>query len=95
METAFRIFMFLVPYVLCIAGYIWVGKRAWHAKNMASKIIALAIVGAGSAYMLYKLFGSIGGIMTNDNFEFIIIIVTVFVLFFASIAIALGEPEKN
>jgi high-affinity Fe2+/Pb2+ permease len=95
MDTIFRIFMFLLPYALCIAAYIWVGGKALHASNIVSKIIALAFVAGGLGYTLYKLFRSISTIATNDLFEFVIIIVMVGVLFFASIAIALGEPEKE
>jgi hypothetical protein len=95
MDTIFRIFMFILPYALCIAGYIWVGKKAWRVENKIAKAIALAILAGGLGYTLYKMISAIGGIMTNDNFEFAIIIITVFVLFFASIAVAIGEPEKN
>lgn len=95
MDTAFRIFMFVLPYALCIAAYFWVAKKAWRATNIISKIIAFVFVTGGLGYTLFKMIQSIGGIFTNDNFEFIIFIVTVFVLFFASIAIAVGEPEDK
>ena len=94
-DTIFRIFMFLVPYVLCFAGYIWVGKKAWRAPHGIGRIIALLFVIGGAGYTIYTLIRSAGGILTNDNFEFVIIIVSVFVLFFASIALAIAEPEKN
>ncbi|HYC29779.1 MAG TPA: hypothetical protein VEB42_13195 [Chitinophagaceae bacterium] len=64
-------------------------------QNIVAKTIALVILAGGFGYTLYKMFSAIGGILTNDNFEFAIIIITVFVLFFASIAVAIGEPEKN
>ena len=94
MDVVFRIFMFFLPYALCIAAYIWVGKKAWRLQNAVAKTFALVFVGVGAAYTIYQLIRSIGGIMTNDNFEYIIIIVTVAVLFFASIAMALGQPEE-
>ena len=95
LDTIFRVFMLILPYALCFAGYFWVGKKAWKAPNGIAKIIALVFVIGGVGYTLYKLIRSVGGIMTNDNFEFAIIIVTVFVLFFASIAVAMAEPEKE
>ena len=95
LDSLFRVFMFTLPYAVCIAGYIWVGKRAWKAPAGIAKIIALIFVIGGAGYTLYKLIGAVGGIMTNDNFEFAIIIITVFVLFFASIAVAMAEPEKE
>ena len=95
LDTAFRIFMYVFPYALCFAAYIWTGKKAWRAPNNVAKYIALFFVFGGAGYTLYKLVRSAGGILTNDNFEFITIIVTVFVLFFASIALALAEPEKE
>lgn len=94
MDDIFRVFMFLIPYVICIAAYLWVGRKAWQTKNVISKIIALLFVVGGLGYTLFKLFNTIGGIATHEIFEFVIIIVMVFVLFFASIAIALGEPGK-
>jgi hypothetical protein len=95
LDTIFRVFMFILPYGLCFAGYIWVGKKAWRAPNGIAKIIAMIFIIAGGGYTLYKFIRAAGGIMTNDNFEFAIIIITVFVLFFASIAVAMAEPEKN
>ena len=94
MDVVFRIFMFFLPYILCIAAYIWVGKKAWRVQNAIAKTFALVFVAAGATYTVYQLFRSLGEMMTNDNFEYIIIIVMVGVLFFASIAMALGEPEE-
>ena len=95
LDNIFRVFMFVLPYSLCFAGYIWVGKRAWKAPNGIAKIIALIFVIGGAAYTVYKAIGSASVMMTNDNFEFAILIITVFVLFFASISIAMAEPEKE
>jgi high-affinity K+ transport system ATPase subunit B len=95
LDTIFRIFMFLFPYVVCFAAYLWVGKKAWRAPKGIARIIALVFVIGGTGYTLYKLVRSIGGMMTNDNFEFVILIVMVFILFFASIALAMAEPEKE
>jgi amino acid transporter len=95
LDTLFRIFMFVLPYALCFAGYIWVGKKAWHTPNGIGKFVSLFFVVAGAGYTLYKLVLSAGSILTNDNFEFVIILVSVFVLFFSSIALAVAEPEKN
>lgn len=94
MDSIFRVFMFLFPFAVSITLYIWVGKKAWRVPNIAARIIAMLLVIGGLGYTLYKLVGSAGGIMTNDNFEYIIIIVTIGVLFFATISMALGEPEK-
>ena len=95
LDSIFRVFMYVLPYGLCFAGYIWVGKKAWKAPKGIAKIIALLFVIGGAGYTLYKVVRSIGAVMTNDTFEFAIIIVTVFILFFASIAIAMAEPEKG
>lgn len=94
MDTAFRIFMFLLPYGFSITAYIWVGTKAWHTPNKITKVIAFVILSGGLGYTLYKMIRSIGGLFTNDNFEFVIMIINVFVLFFASIAITIGEPEN-
>ncbi|RYZ27500.1 MAG: hypothetical protein EOO10_12515 [Chitinophagaceae bacterium] len=95
LDSIFRVFMYVLPFALCFAGYVWVGKKVWKAPNGIAKIIAAIFVLGGAGYTLYKVIRSIGTMMTNDNFEFAIIIVTVFVLFFASIAIAMAEPEKQ
>jgi len=94
METVFRLFMYLLPFALSIAAYIWVGRKAFQVKNKIAKTIALIILAAGLGYTLYKMGSSIGGAFTNENFEFMIMVINVFVLFFTSIAITLGEPEK-
>lgn len=94
-DTLFRVFMFVLPYGLCFAGYIWIGKKAWKAPNNIAKYISLFFVIGGAGYTAYKLIRAAGGIMTNDIFEFAIIIITVFVLFFASVALAFAEPEKQ
>jgi len=95
LDTVFRVFMFILPFVLCLAGYYWVGRKVWKAPAGTAKIIAMVFVAAGAAYTLYKLIRSVGSIMKNDNFEYAIIIITVFVLFFASISLAMAEPEKE
>lgn len=94
METIFRLFMYILPYGLSIAAYIWIGKKAWQVPNKLAKAIAFLILAAGLGYTLYKMGRSISTALTNDTFEFMIMIVNVFVLFFASIAITFGEPEK-
>lgn len=93
METAFKIFMFLFPYGLSIAAYIWVGKKAWLSPGKASKVIAFIILAGGLGYTLYKMIRYASTLLENENFEFVIMIINVFVLFFASIAITFGEPE--
>jgi amino acid transporter len=95
METLFRLFMYLLPYGLSIAAFVWIGKKAWRVPNKIAKVIALLIVAAGLGYTLYKMISSIGEALSNDNFEFMILIINVFVLFFASLAITLGEPEEE
>ncbi|HUC80605.1 MAG TPA: hypothetical protein VMR70_06790 [Flavisolibacter sp.] len=95
LDTLFRLFMFILPFALCFAGYIWIGKKAWKAPNNPAKYISLLFVAGGAGYTAYKVIRLAGGILTNDNFEFAIIIITVFVLFFASVALAFAEPEKK
>ena len=94
MEAIFRIFMYILPYALSIAAYIWVGKKALHTSNKIAKVIAFIILACGLGYTLYKMGTSISKALTDDRFEFGIMIVNVFVLFFAAIAIALGQPEE-
>jgi hypothetical protein len=95
LDNIFRVFMFVLPYALCFAAYIWVGKKAWRTPAGMAKVIALIFVTGGAGYTLYTMLRAAGSIFTNDNFEFAILIITVFVLFFASIAIAMAEPEKK
>lgn len=95
MDTAFKIFMYVLPYALCIAAYIWVGKKVFQASNKITKAIAFIILAAGFCYTIYRMISTSSKAFAEDRFEFVIIIVTVFVLFFASIAITLGEPEEK
>jgi high-affinity Fe2+/Pb2+ permease len=94
-DTIYRFFMFILPYSVCFAAYIWIGQKAWRVPQKASRVIALFIIAAGLGYTLYRLVGSIGTYATNDNFEYIIIIVAVALLALASIVMAIGEPEEE
>lgn len=95
MDTVFRIFMFLLPYAVCVTAYVWVGKKAWRVPHPAARIGALLIVAGGLGYTLYRFVRLLGEALTNDNFEYIILIVMVAVLALASIVMALGEPEEE
>ena len=95
METIFRLFMYIFPYAISVALYIWIFKKALRVPNKIAKAIALLFVVGGFGYTLYKISTSIRTALTNDQFEFAILIITTFVLFFASIAIAFGQPENQ
>lgn len=87
--------MFILPYGFSVAAYIWIGKKAWQTRNKTSKAIAFLILAAGLSFTIYRMVATSSRAFANDQFEFIILIVNVFVLFFASIAITLGEPENK
>ncbi|WP_121352843.1 hypothetical protein [Flavisolibacter nicotianae] len=95
MEAVFRIFMYLFPYGASIALYIWVFRKAQRVPNKVAKGIALALVVAGLGYTAYQIATTVGAVMTDDRFHFQIMIITIVVLFFASIAMAFGEPEDK
>ena len=94
METVYRIFMYLFPFGVSIALYVWMFRKAQRVPHKTLKGVALAIIVAGFCYTLYDIIKTIGAALTDDNFHFQIMIVTVIVLFFAAIAMAFGEPEK-
>ena len=94
METAFRLFMYIFPYALSIAAYAWMFRRARRVPHRTAMIIALVIIVLGFGYTLYHLATTVTGALTDDRFHFAILLITVFVLFFAAIAMAFGEPEK-
>lgn len=94
LDPVYRVFMFLLPYAICVAAYIWMGRKSLQSINKAFGYTALAVVIVGFGYTAYEFIKSIGGIMTEDNFHYKIIIVMVAVLALASIIIAFGEPEK-
>jgi hypothetical protein len=95
MEAVFRIFMYLFPYAISLALYVWMFRKAQRVPHKIYKGVALAIVVAGFCYTLFKIATTVGAVMTDDRFHFQILIITVIVLFLASIAMALGEPENN
>ncbi len=95
METVYRIFMFIFPYAFCIAGIIWVGKKVWRTPHPVWRWIALFFVACGAAYTLYDLITRAPKIFTNDNFIYIVMIVNVVILAFASIAMTIGEPDEK
>lgn len=94
METVFRVFMYIFPFAVSLALYVWMARKASRVPGKVHKTIALVIVGAGSLYTLYRIAVTIGTIFKNDKFNFQIFITTIIVLFFAAIAMAFGEPEK-
>lgn len=94
LDNIFRVFMFVLPYALCVAGYIWVGKKAWRVRQPAARIGALALIAGGLGFTFYKLVRSVSTMLTNDNFEYVVLLVAVPVLALASIVMALGEPEN-
>ena len=53
-----------------------------------------AIVIGGLGYIVYDIVKTAGAIFTDDNFHYQVMIVSVAVLFIASIVMTLGEPEK-
>lgn len=94
METVFRIFMYLFPYAISIALYVWMFRKAQRVPHKVLRGVSMAIIVAGFCYTLYEIVTTIGAVLTDDRFHFQIMIITVIVLFFASIAMAFGEPEK-
>ena len=94
METAFRLFMYILPYAFSLAAYLWVFRRAQKVPHKTLRIVALTLVIAGAVYTLYHMATTISKALTDDRFHFAVLIITVIVLFFAAIAMAFGEPEK-
>ena len=94
MDTAFRLFMYIFPYAVSIAAYVWMFRRAKRVPHKSYKVAALAIIVAGVGYTLYHMTTTITKALSDDRFHFGIFIIMVIVLFFAAIAMALGEPEK-
>ena len=94
LDTVYRIFMFVLPFALCMAAYVWVGRKALRVSNQTAKIVALVIVAGGMGFTLYRIILTAGSFMKNELFEYLVIIVMVAVLALASIVMALGEPEK-
>lgn len=95
LDTIYRIFMFIVPYALCFAAYVWVGRKALRVPQKTPRIIACIIIGGGIAFTLYRLIRYIGFALANDLFEYVVIIAMVVVLAVASIVMAIGQPEEE
>jgi len=94
MEILFRLFMYIFPYAVSVALYVWIFRKTLRVPHKALRITAMAIVVAGFAYTLYGIITTISKALTDDKFHFVVLLVTIIVLFFASVAMALGEPEK-
>ncbi|HEV7332129.1 MAG TPA: hypothetical protein VGN63_13925 [Flavisolibacter sp.] len=94
MEILFRLFMYIFPYAVSLALYIWIFRKALKVPHKSYRIAAIVIVAGGLAYTLYEIATTITKALTDDNFHFAVLIVTIIVLFFASMAMAFGEPEK-
>lgn len=94
MEILFRLFMYFFPFAVSLSLYIWMYRKAVRVPHKTLKIVSVAIIVAGFAYTIYELATTLSKALSDDRFHFAILIVTVFVLFFASITMAFGEPEK-
>jgi high-affinity K+ transport system ATPase subunit B len=93
METIFRLFMYIFPYAVSTAFYVWIFRKALRVQRKPYRIAALVFVIAGLGYTLTHMVTTITKALSDDRFHFGIIIITIIVLFFASIAMAFGEPE--
>ena len=94
LDTIYRAFMFIIPYALTFAAYIWVGKKAWRIPDRTVRIISLAMIAAGVGFTVYRLVSLTGRMFTNDLFEYIVLLVMVGDLALVSIIMAIGEPER-
>lgn len=95
METLFRLFMYIFPYAVSLSLYIWIFRKALKVPHKGFRMAAIVIVAAGLAYTLYEIATTISKALTDDNFHFVVLIVTIIVLFFASMAMAFGEPDEK
>jgi uncharacterized membrane protein YbhN (UPF0104 family) len=94
MDTAYRLFMYIFPYVVSMAVYLWLIRRARRVPHKMAKGIALLVIAAGVGYTVYRIIISFSTALTDDNFHASPIIVSIIVGFFAAMAMAFGEPEK-
>jgi FtsH-binding integral membrane protein len=94
MDTAYRLFMYIFPFAVSMAVYIWLFRRALRVPNKPAKTIALLVITAGVGYTFYRIAITITTALIDENFHASPIIVSIIVGFFAAIAMALGEPEK-
>lgn len=94
MEAVYRVFMYVLPFAFSLALYLWVFLKARKVPHKVYRTISIAIVVGGFCYTVHEIVTTVGTIFTDENFHFQIMIATVIVLFFSSIAMALGEPEK-
>ena len=94
MDTAYRLFMYIFPYAISLAVYLWLVRRAWRVPSKLAKGIALLVIAAGVGYTLYRIVITIPKALTDDNFHASPIIVSIIAGFFAAMAMAFGEPEK-
>ena len=95
LDNIYRVFMFILPFALCFAAYVWMGKKAWRVQQKPARIIAVAVIAGGIAFTLYRMVRSAVDVFTNDIFEYIALLVMVAVLALASIVMAIGEPEEG
>lgn len=94
MDTAYRLFMYIFPFAISIAVYVWLIRRASRVPHKTARIIAFLVIVAGAGYTLYRIAITITKALIDDNFHASPIIVSIIAGFFAAIAMAFGEPEK-
>ncbi len=95
LDNIYRVFMFILPFAICFATYVWMGKKAWRVQQKTARMIALIVIAGGIAFTMYRMVVSVVDVFTNDIFEYIALLVMVAVLALASIVMAIGEPEEE
>lgn len=95
MESAFRIALFVLPFLLILAGYFWIGRKAMAESRSVYKVLALAVMAAGLAYTIWTFVILLSGPFEEYNFNFTVLIANIFILFAVSIILTLAKKGDD
>lgn len=93
MEFIYKVLICSLPFLASYAGFYWLGKKILRTPHAVWRAICLALVAAGvvfTTWQLIKTYSNLG----DSSFNFMVIIVNVFVMALISIFLAFSEPEK-
>ena len=94
-ENIASFIVYLIPFLLSIAGYYWIYTKAIKLeKDPLHYIIVFGIWGLGVLYTAWIFYKTVDEVFSDMNFNFTVIMVNCVIMTVDAIVIALFEKEK-
>lgn len=93
MEMLYRLLICSVPFLASFFGYYLLARRIINVDKPLPKTIAFLFLGLGLLFTVWQAVRTFAH-LDDNSFNFIVIIVNVFLMAFIAIALAFAEPEQ-